>query len=110
MVNQDELKKSKKRALRKEGGKYLTRLRKDAGLTQRELAEKIGLEYYTFISQVESGQGRLQASLYESAATAFGIEPKEFVKNMLMYYEPDTYDALFRRSGGQKDGAQKQVK
>jgi transcriptional regulator with XRE-family HTH domain len=95
MANKKELKKAKTRALRKEGGKYLMQLRKDAGLTQRELAEKIGLEYYTFISQIESGQGRLQAGLYEDAALAFGVEPKEFTKNMLMYYDPDTYKALF---------------
>ncbi|MBT3765448.1 MAG: helix-turn-helix transcriptional regulator, partial [Rhodospirillales bacterium] len=41
--------------LRKQGGKYLKKLRASAGLTQRELAEATGFKYYTFISQIENG-------------------------------------------------------
>ena len=45
--------------LRKVAGKYLAQLRKDADLTQRLLADAVGLDYYTFISQLECGAGRV---------------------------------------------------
>ena len=42
--------------LRKEAGRWLQAQRKRAGLSQIQLAEKLGLKYYTFISQVENGR------------------------------------------------------
>src|SRR5690606_39166076 len=40
--------------LRQEAGRWLRSLREKAGYSQRELARVVGLEYYTFISQIES--------------------------------------------------------
>ena len=45
--------------LRKQAGTWLKELRARAGLSQIELAEILGFKYYTFISQVENGFGRL---------------------------------------------------
>jgi len=81
--------------LRKKGGAFLKKLRTDSGLTQRELAEKAGFKYYTFISQIENGAGRIPPNLYEAYAIAVGMPSDELVKNLLMYYDPYTYRALF---------------
>jgi DNA-binding XRE family transcriptional regulator len=45
--------------LRQEAGRWLKAAREAAGLTQAELAQRVGLRYYTFVSQVESGLGRV---------------------------------------------------
>lgn len=81
--------------LRKLGGGYIKKLRENAGMPQRELAEKVGLKYYTFVSQIESGQGRPPSYLYEDFARALGVPAPEFAKTMLMYYDPHAYSALF---------------
>jgi len=45
--------------LRREAGIWLKELREARGLSQRDLANLVGVEYYTFISQIESGRGRI---------------------------------------------------
>ncbi|HYD32169.1 MAG TPA: helix-turn-helix transcriptional regulator [Azospirillaceae bacterium] len=81
--------------LRQQAGQWLRRQREDRKLTQRDLAEKIGLRYYTFISQIESGQGRIPAEQYEGWANALELNPQLFVKTLMMYYDPHTYRLLF---------------
>lgn len=81
--------------LRQMAGQWLRSLRENRKLTQRDLAESIGLRYYTFISQIESGQGRIPPDQYEAWATALGINSQEFVKTLMMYYDPYTYRLLF---------------
>ena len=81
--------------LRKQGGKYLKKLRASAGLTQRELAEATGFKYYTFISQIENGSGRIPPNQYEAYAKAVDADLAEFVKDMLKFYDPYTYKGLF---------------
>lgn len=81
--------------LRKKGGLYLKKLRESAGLTQRELAVKLGLNYYTFISQIESGKGRVPPDQYEKWAAALGVNVSEFVRKLLVFYDPMTFQALF---------------
>ena len=85
--------------LRREAGKWLKELREKRNLTQRELAELVGIDYYTFISQLEVGRGRIPPDRYERWAKALDIEPAEFVKNLMRYYDPETYRLLF----GEKD-------
>ena len=81
--------------LRKQGGAYLKKLRNSSGLTQRDLAEKTGFKYYTFISQIENGSGRIPPNQYASYAKAVGVDLAEFVKDMLKFYDPYTHKALF---------------
>ena len=45
--------------LRREAGVWLKELRERRGMSQRQLASKLGAEYYTFISQLETGRGRI---------------------------------------------------
>jgi DNA-binding XRE family transcriptional regulator len=81
--------------LRRAGGVWLRELRERCGLSQRELARLVGAEYYTFISQLETGRGRVPPDRYRAWATALQVDPKLFVKNLLKYYDPMTYDVLF---------------
>jgi transcriptional regulator with XRE-family HTH domain len=81
--------------LRQQAGRWLKDLREARGLSQRGLAELIGAEYYTFISQIEAGRGRIPPDRYASWAAALGIDPKRFVQTLLRYYDPVTYEIVF---------------
>lgn len=86
-------------ALRQQAGRWLKTLREAAGLSQRDLAKTVGFEYYTFISQIESGRGRLPSAQYTAFARALGVPVRDFVKTLLRYYDPVTYFALFDEAG-----------
>jgi transcriptional regulator with XRE-family HTH domain len=87
--------------LRKEAGRWLKGLRESRGLSQREVAEKTGTEYYTFVSQLETGRGRIPAEHYTLWAETLGVEPKVFVRTLMRYYDPVTHDILFPRQAAQ---------
>lgn len=76
-------------------GSWLKELRERRGLSQRALAELVGAEYYTFISQLETGRGRIPPDRYEDWAKALGIPAAEFVRTLMRYYDPVTYGILF---------------
>jgi len=80
---------------RREGGRWLRELREHAGLSQRELATLVNLDYYTFVSQLENGRGRVPPDCYQDWAHALHIAPRDFVKNILKYYDPVTFEILF---------------
>lgn len=81
--------------LRREGGRYLKELREGRGLSQRQLAQLVGAEYYTFISQLETGRGRIPPDRYLAWADALGIPAKDLVRNVMRFYDPLTYEILF---------------
>lgn len=83
------------RAYRMTLGAWLRQLREGQGLSQRDLADKLALDHYTFISQVENGRGRIPTHRYVEWAQALGQCPKDFTKTLLSYYEPTTYRLLF---------------
>src|SRR5262245_48738586 len=74
-------------------GAWLCELRKKHGLSQRELARRVGAEFYTVISQLEAGLGRIPPDRYLVWADALGVEPREFVRTVASYYEQ--YDIVF---------------
>lgn len=76
-------------------GHWLKQLRESAGLSQRDLADRLSLDYYTFISQLENGRGKIPAHRYAEWAIALEQDPRLFVKTLLSYYEPSTYRILF---------------
>jgi len=84
--------------LRRDAGQWLKHLREAKGLSQRDLAEKVGVEYYTFISQVESGRGRIPPDRYRVWANALGVPAREFVAKLMRYYDPVTYRILFEKT------------
>lgn len=81
--------------LRREAGAWLRSLREEKGLSQREMARQIGVEYYTFISQIESGRGRIPPDRYEVWADTLGVDVRTFVKTLMRYYDPVTHRLLF---------------
>jgi transcriptional regulator with XRE-family HTH domain len=83
------------RQLRKQAGDWLKLRRADAGLSQVDLAAKLGLKYYTFISQVENGFSRVPTETMEAWATQLGLDPAAFAKHLLVYYEPELHRLLF---------------
>jgi transcriptional regulator with XRE-family HTH domain len=86
--------------LRQLAGRWLKEAREAAGLTQAELAERVGLRYYTFVSQVESGLGRLPIETQGAWACALGLDPREFAQTLLRYYEPELHRLLFEAEDG----------
>ena len=91
-----DLKSIETQNLRREAGRWLASLRAKAGLSQRELADAVGSEFYTFISQIENGKGRIPPDKYRLWAKALGLDPREFVQGLLRFYDPITYQILFR--------------
>src|SRR6187549_621968 len=70
--------------LRKKAGTWLKAKRQEAGLSQMDLAQKLGFKYYTFISQVENGFGRVPSESMEAS----GLAPADFARRLLSYYDP----------------------
>jgi transcriptional regulator with XRE-family HTH domain len=68
-------------------GSWLLELRERRGLTQRELAQMVGVEYYTIIAQLESGRGHVPADRYLAWAAALQVEPQEFARRLMAYYD-----------------------
>ncbi|HET7679506.1 MAG TPA: helix-turn-helix transcriptional regulator [Xanthobacteraceae bacterium] len=86
---------SEAKQLRKQAGTWLKELRAKAGLSQIELAQRLGLKYYTFISQVENGFGRVPTESMEAWAAALGVNPTDFARELLSYYDTELYRLLF---------------
>jgi transcriptional regulator with XRE-family HTH domain len=83
------------KALRCEAGQWLKILREKRGLSQRQLASKVGIDYYTFISQLETGRGRIPPDRYEAWAKALGISAYDLVYSLMRYYDPVSFKILF---------------
>lgn len=81
--------------LRKQAGAWLKELRGLAGLSQMELAERLDLKYYTFISQVENGFGRVPTDAMEGWARVLGVPAADFARKLLSYYDPELHRLLF---------------
>jgi transcriptional regulator with XRE-family HTH domain len=84
-----------RRELRLHSGVWLRAQRESRGLSQREFAERVGAVYYTFISQIEAGRGRIPSERYEAWAEALDLPPRDFAIRMLSYYEPVTHALIF---------------
>ena len=55
----------------------------------------LGFKYYTFISQVENGFGRVPTESMEGWARALGVDPAAFARELLSYYDPELHRLLF---------------
>lgn len=84
-----------RRERRQQAGAWLRACRENIGLTQRDLATDVGAVYYTFISQIEVGKGRLPPERYSAWANALNIPDSDFASTMLYFYEPITYSMIF---------------
>jgi len=71
---------------RKAAGKWLRSLRKRAGLTQKNVADQLGISYYTFIAQIENGHARLPERLYIPYAQVLNVDCDTFLATCLRFY------------------------
>ncbi|TXM60478.1 helix-turn-helix transcriptional regulator [Methylobacterium sp. WL12] len=93
-AHQTKLASEEVQELRREGGRYVRELREAAGLSQRQLAALIGVEFYTFVSQIETGRGRIPPDSYRIWAEALQVDARELVINLMQFYDPVTYGIL----------------
>ncbi|MCK5934515.1 MAG: helix-turn-helix transcriptional regulator [Fulvimarina manganoxydans] len=84
--------------LRKEGGALIKDLRENTGLTQVDLAERLGYKFYTRVSQIERGIGRVPPEEFAAFADALGVEVRPFVLSLLRSYDPLVFEIAFSRS------------
>ena len=89
---------------RKAAGDWLRVQRKTAKMTQKDLAQALDLDYYTFISQIESGSGRVPTSLYRKWALALELDPVQFSRHLVSFYDPALYEALGYSSESDEEG------
>ena len=69
--------------------------REELGMTQKTLADALGLSYYTMISQIEKGYVTLPPSMWVPIAEALRLDVEEWVTLCLDQLQPDIYHALF---------------
>ena len=81
--------------LRKQAGAWLREKRCELGISQRELAYRVNMEYYTFISQIEAGRGRVPADRMRDWAVALEMDPRELAIILMKYYDPYNYELIF---------------
>ena len=95
VTKQNELTKNSAPELRKKAGEWLRERRCELGISQRELASRVNMEYYTFVSQIEAGKGRVPAERMRDWSVALELDPKEFAIKLLKYYDPHSYEMIF---------------
>jgi len=84
--------------LRRQAGKWLRLRREKLGLSQRELAKRVKIDYYTFISQIEAGRGRVPADSLQDWSEALEMNSREFATNLMKFYDPHTYKLIFQNN------------
>jgi DNA-binding XRE family transcriptional regulator len=80
------------RELRCEGGALLKRRRELLGLTQKQIAERVGLEPYTIIDQLEHGVGRIEPHQYSQWAEALQVPIQRLVAEVLRHVDPCAHE------------------
>lgn len=82
---------------RRQAGAWLKKLRMDAGLTLSGFAVRPRFPYYAFVSQVETGRVRVPTQKLRDGVEAAGVNPTEFTKRLLSFYEPGLHRLLCQR-------------
>lgn len=77
-------------------GSELKTHRTKEGYTQKALADALGLEYYTMISQMELGYISIPPSLWLPIAMTLHMNASTWVLRCLKEYQPEVYGALFQ--------------
>ncbi|WP_375457041.1 helix-turn-helix domain-containing protein [uncultured Methylobacterium sp.] len=81
--------------LRRDAGRLLKHLREKAGHTQGSFSAEVGSPVYTFVSQIETGRGRIPPDQIRTWANAYGIEARSFLQMIMRFYDPETFAVLF---------------
>ncbi|WP_363324016.1 helix-turn-helix transcriptional regulator [uncultured Bradyrhizobium sp.] len=83
-----EIERHELKLLRRRGGALLRRRRLLLGLTQRQIAELVGIHPYTIVAQLESGIGRIEPNQYQRWADALKLPLRVFVSEVLRHLDP----------------------
>jgi transcriptional regulator with XRE-family HTH domain len=80
---------------RKGAGEFLRDRRRDAGMTQADIARALGLSNTQTVYQIEAGKARVPPARYVEYATALKMDPKDFISELLRYYDREAWRILF---------------
>lgn len=83
--------------LRQDVGRKLKALREAVGKTQRDIANEVGFDYYTMISQIENGKTRVPPLQMAAYARALQVTPADFGRLLLSHYDPPMFKLLFEK-------------
>ncbi|WP_336491703.1 helix-turn-helix domain-containing protein [Methylobacterium nigriterrae] len=104
-TNPQKLSSPETQELRREAGKLLKHLREKAGHSQRSFSAEIGSPIYTFVSQVETGRGRVPPDQVRVWANAYGIEARTFLQMIMRFYDPESFAVLYEADPAVFDGS-----
>lgn len=76
-------------------GEALRNKRTSEGYTQKALADALGIEYYTMVSNMELGHMSIPPSLWGPIANALRMNRQEWILMCLSEIQPEVYRALF---------------
>lgn len=76
-------------------GTIIKNARSKTGHTQKSLADAIGIEYYTMISQLELGYISIPPALWRPLGIALKLDLEEWVLLCLSEVQPEVYSSLF---------------
>ena len=76
-------------------GQQLKDARTREGYTQKALAEALGLEYYTMVSQMELGYMSIPATLWVPISDTLRMDKYRWILQCVKEYQPEVYAALF---------------
>jgi DNA-binding XRE family transcriptional regulator len=76
-------------------GKVIKEHRAKVGMTQKDLAAVLDIEYYTMVSQMELGYMSIPPSLWGKLARALDMDKHVWALRCLHTYQPDVFKALF---------------
>lgn len=83
------------RERRKKFGAWLKARRGGLEMTQLDMSNALGYQYYVTISQVERGVMRVPPEDWKKWANLLKIAPKDFAIRALAHYDPLVFDLLF---------------
>lgn len=95
MTSKSENQTEVSKALRKKVGTFLQRLRQAHELTQNDVANHLGYQYFTFVAQIEQGRSRIPPGDWNAWADLYGQDRREFARRLLKHYDPHVYSACF---------------
>jgi len=81
--------------LRRRLGRWLRDKRAAVEMTQRDLAEQVGLDRENSISAIENGRANIQPERYATYCDALGLDPEEFATVVLRHTDPWLYKVIF---------------
>ena len=85
--------------VRPRAGRWLRALREGRGLSQRALAQRVGVEFYTIVAQLETGRGHIPPELYPVWARALGLDVREFACTLASLQDDDAMSDVLPVAG-----------